>query len=263
MKPPKGVVIAGVAVVIVGAIAAFILPRMLRDRVLNLQEQVAGVAHVKPEFVHVNLPPASGRYPGSVFVVADSWLPVSQVASTSEDLTFGPPYTVKWTAKIEVSGGGQFGLGAAGEVMKGDAVGKVDMEIAEARTVEMLTPALKKHLLATTTDTAKHKSMIVVTRSYEGVPRLKIHRRSGASGNAWSKTKEEAQAAEAQPGVAKVTFGAKDDDLITMEMSDRVVVAFELARAHFVATSLGPMPDDVKLVPLSTAEVGALKKKSQ
>lgn len=262
----KSVIIGAAAVVVLGGLAAFIIPRLVRDKkldeVLDLQHQIAVITKVKPEFIHVNLPPASGRYPGSVFVVAESWLPMSQVAATSADLTIGPPYTVKWQTRIEASGGGELGLGPAGEAMKGDAVGEVDMEIGEARTIEMLTPALKKHLLAVSADAAKYDSMIVVTRSYEGVPRLRIHRRSGASAEAWKETKEQAQSAEAQPGIAKVSLGGKDDDLITLEMSERVVVAFELAKAHFVANSLAPTPDDVKLVPLTPEEVAVGKKKA-
>lgn len=246
------------ATVLVGVAAAIItVPRLLQR---SFKAQIAEFLQAPEDAIHVNLPPAAGRYPGCIVAIGDGTLRLVQAGlPTDPDLLRGEEMKVAWQGGDVSSAAGSAAFARVGELIKSSAVSKVDLTIKGARLYEMPDPKLSERAMTNVTSRLKGEALYIVVRAVEGIPVLKLSRGSKTSAEAWAKVREDAKANRD----VRVSGDTRSDDELSIELEAPVVIAYEVALARYFSNSLGPTPDSVKIERLSGADLASFEAASK
>lgn len=204
-------------------------------------EQALATAFSRPvDLIELNLPPASGRYPGAVLLrksPRDLLLYRSASRPSPTDHT-----TVELKAKLTGKSKASVLSSALGSAeSKGQF--EVVLHLKDLRTFELdnLGEAVQKSLLEDEklTKNAKAWSPSIVVRAYEAILVIEL-RRSGESraGTAdWEKAKKQAIQAQAE---------LQRDGSLKFESKSPVVLAYETMDIEFFSGTASPSPNQVK-----------------
>jgi hypothetical protein len=216
----------------------------------DLATELALQMKAKPSDFILNVPPRPGCLPGSIFT-DDLRLPLERTKSDDPALTKGPPFGLE--ADLGSSTGADAGATFApifGFFASHKSTGNTKIRIEDAHLIEILGGDLHRRLLAS--DAARRAAdrgvdPFVVFRAYDGMVSFTLARKQDTSANAWAKVKADAIDVHAGGSLAS-------DDAVVFRLPERIVFAFEVVKATYVANHLGPRPDEVDLEKIQADE---------
>ena len=233
------------------AVLTIIVPKLIEPRD-PLRSALAQSFRVHSDMLFINMPPATGRYPGAVFVQADRLLPIEFVNPSDERLRRGPPVSVSVTMNTRALSEGTLGLGYFKQLIDSGMTKVMSVTVTDVVLIEMRAGDIKSILMSS--DDAQKAAMrnstvFVISKAYEGHMRVTL------------KTTSETQAetivrelASAMPR-AKVDFQIGLTNRISVTFSTPTVVAYELMKADYLSNSLSIEPSDVVFTPVKEAAV--------
>lgn len=233
-----------VLLAIIGMLAYWWFSRDPDDIRLALADAL-GVSEGEQAYFFLNLPPRTGRYPGSIFP-GDTALPAFEiVASDDEQLLRSSPLEFSANQRLADDLGGGFSGAGASVLAAQSRAGKVKVEIEGLRIVEMSGDNLKARLLASqaaVAAAARGTEVYAITYAYEGTVRLTL------SAEELVETDSELSA-DALGKLNLELLREGSSDLVFVSTSP-IVFAFQAVAADYVVQSLDPLPEDVELTRL-------------
>jgi hypothetical protein len=224
----------------------------------SLEARIAGQLHIPKEYLVLNVPPESGRLPGSIFVAARHFVPLDEIDSSDPRIRPGGSFDTEWDLKDWSGAEGRVAvLQVASELAKSDATRRVRIVLRRARMLEMTLPDLKSRLRSSHA-AIMHGSdhLVVVIRSIEAVPEVRVTRNRNASWQAWTAIKERASNV---PQAQVETSGQQgNEDGVTFRTAEPVVFAFETGKADYVLNHLGASEPEIRLTPLTAKQFKSL-----
>jgi hypothetical protein len=217
----------------------------------TLKDTLAEQFNVSPEALYVNLPPATGRYPGAVFIRGDRLFPVEFANGTDERLQRGvaSQLNLKLDASAVTAGG--LDLGYFEQLSEGGRTESMTVELLDVVPVEMRIGDIKALLLASEDAKAaaqRNQQVYVVSKAYEGRMDVILEASDNESASAIARG-----IAIAMPGAkASVEGSVNKNRQVRVSFSEPTVFAFEVVEASFFSTSLSVELSDVQVSPVRT-----------
>jgi len=249
----RNLVIGFVILSTIVAAAVFLFPKRLTG---DLKHKLAQKLGVKPEFLMVNIPPASGRTPGSTFAKKATVIPVLEVPRSDPDMHAGAEFNIDWSDASLGKAKGNVTAGILGSIFSDAESSNFEIKASHCRVLEMPFGELKKRLLssqAILNSSAEGISLFVIVRAFEGQLSIRIKRAQDASGEAWARTQQNAVTLSDPKygGDAALNVNSEGKDQFVVEWKEPVVFAYELQKAELFASHLGTRPDDIRFTPLT------------
>lgn len=252
-KQKRNLILAAITVAIVAS-AAIVVPRLLKK---DFRAEMAEVLNEDPERFVLNVPPASGLAPGSIFIKDNLRLiPLKRTARNDDAIVQGSTFELGWAQLADAAGRGRVGTGALGALFGDTESANIEVRATNCRILDMDLEKIKNRLKTTDLmDLAadKSKQITVVIRAYEGILETKISRKSNTNAEAWKKVKEKAEStrsATSGAGDAAVELKANTNDEIVLAWKDPVIFACSVQSVTYFASHLGQNADKVDLQPL-------------
>ena len=192
------------------------------------------------DLIELNIPPADGRYPGTVILTPrpGQMLPVRRI--------YRPDQIPKATSGLKLSQ-----IGEAEAIISSGLVGRLestgdiilDIVLNDLKLYEAdLNQNFKNALLEDKDVYSAHKRGLkprVIVRAYEAVMSLKVGHTSAISAEMWNKIKQ---------NVLKTGDTFADDETMVVNIRDPVVVAYETMNVDYFSTTLSvSVPDQLEL----------------
>jgi len=257
-KKKRTLALAVTAVAVIAA-AAILVPKLLKK---DFRAELAKVLSEDPKGFVLNVPPASGLIPGSVFVKDNLRLiPLKRTPRNDESITQGNPFELDWAQLAGSSGKGNVGTGALGALFGDTEAANIQVRAKDCRILDMDLEKIKRRLMSTDLmdlSADKTKQVTVVTRAYEGILETKITRKSKTNAEAWKEVQENAKntsAASSGAGDAAVEIKANADDEIVIAWKDPVIFACSVQSVSYFASHLGTEPDKVELKKIEGQDI--------
>ncbi len=230
-----------------------------------LKSALADSFRVPVDVLHINLPPANGRYPGAVFLKTDRLLPIEFASSDDDRFKRGQKVSLNVTLNAKAISTGSLDLGFFKQLSDSGKTKTVSLEISDVVPVEIRAGDLKSILLSSQ-DSKKaalnEENVYIISKAYEGqmVVTLKTSENTKTSAVIEDISKSMPSAE------AKLSADKNKEDEIRVSFSEPTVFAYEMMEASFFSTSLSIEPDDVTLSLIPEAELvsaPSAKKKQQ
>jgi hypothetical protein len=202
--------------------------------------------------LYVNLPPAPQRYPGSVFTRThdEAWIPVSWAENGDPDLVIGQDVGLSCTIGNSVAASGGTSFWNFRDLVTSSAVENWVLDLTHIRIYEMAEGKLLDRLSKSEkVSRSSAKQLHVITRCWEAEGSVRIFRNRNATGEAWMALKKKTQE---NAGNQKFKFDSGSDKSITIQLPDKIVIAFCLDDLRFDADDKGE--SKIRLVPITPEE---------
>lgn len=211
-----------------------------------LRKPLAQIMQIEEELVHLNMPPAVGRYPGTIIIrpKKGSALVVRQAEKPQ-----GEGIVSQIVLTSNLSGTSQFesNLDPFSAKARSNGDFTVEVELKQLKVLEYAggVPALRESLL-TDKEVLRQRELKnepeVVVRAVEAVPTFVVKMASGISAEVWKEKVDD----------FSLRMGATFDDRgrLVITTSEPVVVAYETQFVSYVTESMAPgAPKKVQLSP--------------
>lgn len=250
-KKQKHTLALAVTLLVVVAAMAILVPKLLKK---DFRAELAKVLSEDPKSFVLNVPPASGLVPGSVFLKDNLRLiPLKRTPRTDESITQGNSFDLDWAQLAGSSGKGNVGTGSLGALFGDTEAANLQVRAKDCRILDMDLDKIKQRLKNTdlmdlTAD--QTKQIAVVTHAYEGILETKITRKSKTNAEAWKKVQENAtKTGEASSGAgnAAIEIKSNTDDEINFAWKEPVIFACSVQSVSYIASHLGSEPDKIEL----------------
>jgi hypothetical protein len=249
-KKQKNITIAAVVLVLIAA-ASLLLPKLWQP---DLRTELAKVLREDPKQLVLNVPPADGLVPGSVFVKdSQRLIPLKRTERSEAAIKEGTTFELGWSQLADASGKGSMGSGSLGAMFGDTENAKIEVRATQCKVLDMDVAEIRKRVKTQEVmDLAsdESKQIAVVVRAYEGILETKLSRTSKASAEAWKALQDKAKSAESATTTAGKTAvevkGSTNDELV-VAWKVPVVFACVVQKVSFFATHLGSEADGVKL----------------
>ncbi|MDI1312894.1 hypothetical protein [Prosthecobacter sp.] len=252
-KQKKKAILAAVAVAVIAAIA-LLLPKLWQS---DFRTELAKVLNEDAKQLVLNVPPADGLLPGSIFVKDHQRLiPFKRTLRNETAITQGADFVLGWNQMADASGKAGMGKGGLGALFGDTESAKIEVRATQCRVLDMDSSEITKRVKTQEVmDLAadETKEVAVIVRAYEGILETKIRRTSQATAEAWRKVQEQAKSAESVSttgGKASVAIQGNTDDEVVVVWKEPVVFACVVQKVTFFAKHLGTDPDEVMLEKL-------------
>jgi hypothetical protein len=256
-KSTKKQLVWFVAGAFIVGIVVFLYPRLRRP---DARVELAKVLGVNPEFLHLNIPPSTGRLPGSTFVISGSLLPIDFTSRDDKDLISGDPFALDWHITTLFSGEGASGAGPLGVLFENSEAVRIEIRAHDCRVIEMKLPVIKDRLLHSKEvleQSARGNNPFVVVRAFEGTLETRLTKSGKESARAWDDVKESARRSSkaSQTNTTRISLAGTSEDEVIVSWPTPVVFAYEVQKASLITTHLGTKPDDVNFAPVSVSDL--------
>jgi hypothetical protein len=250
----KRSLIYGVTLLTAIATAAILVPKLLKK---DLRAELAKVLNEDPKQFVLNVPPAGGLAPGSVFIKDHLRLiPLKRTPRNDDGITQGAVFELGWAQLADATGKGSVGTGSLGALFGDTESANIEVRAKNCRILDMDLDKIRERLKSTDLmDLAadKTKQITVVVRAYEGVLETKISRKSKTNAEAWKEVQEKAESTSSVTsgaGNAAVEVKSNTDDEILLTWKEPVIFACSVQSVTYFASHLGPKAEGVDLQPL-------------
>jgi hypothetical protein len=230
-------VTGALVLVLVGVPLAIFVPGWMKSREaprVTLREALAARLACSPESLHMNVPPASGRYPGALLVRAPDGLLLPVTFEHRPDGVGAPSFELEGYAVTSASaalsgtvGGGQKFDSDVDELLD------VSLQLREGRVIEAPLPSLRERV-ASDGDVARLRARgrdpEVIVRAYEATCDLVLRQRSEMNAKQWLELRKAALKSSAE---------LREDGSLVFRSKSPSVVAYETLSVGIVADSLG------------------------
>lgn len=241
---------------VVGAPLAILAPGWVKNsnpQRVTLREALAARLACSPEALHMNVPPASGRYPGALLVRAPGGLLVPVTFENRPDDFAGPTFELEGTAVTSASAAlsGTFGGGFRMD-SSADEWLDVSLQLREGRVMEASLPDLRKRVQSdgdVVRLRERGRAPEIVVRAYEATVDMILKNRSEMHSKQWLELKNAALKSSAE---------LKEDGSLILRSKSPSVVAYETLAISIVSDSMAAGQQRVVL-SATLADNGASK----
>ncbi|MCP4701094.1 MAG: hypothetical protein GY862_30210 [Gammaproteobacteria bacterium] len=232
------------AIVVIGITAMIAVALWQRQPEHASLREALGHAFNRPvQFIELNLPPADGRYPGTVILMPRPGQALPLRRAYRPDRV--PNYATSLRAKIAGKAGTALASRFIGSAASAGnlTIDTIDIALDDLRLFEVdLNEQFKRDLIEDKNVYRAEKRGLnprVIVRTYEAVLSLNVRRAGSLSADAWEKVQNE---------LVKAGGRIADAGAVTFKSDHSMAIAYETVTVNYIATSLsGGKPNEVKL----------------
>jgi hypothetical protein len=221
--------VVGIVVVVV----VLLLPTAITSH--TLEETIAKQLGVKDSrYLHLNLPPADGRYPGSVFRMEPQVVPVHRTADHDPAIRrTDSAGSIVWTGDLDAKGSGTIGANGIKAMLQNARELEVSVTVQSCKVLDMDLAELQKRLHLSDSEDEKAKHAVII-RAWEGQLTLDVTFKGDMV--AWANRRKDIEKKGNDMGVS-ITAGAKN----TLQLSwpGTVIFAFEVSAPGSIGATSG------------------------
>lgn len=241
----KKIVISSIAVLVLGVIAVFVVPRIFEE---DLESVLAEALNVDKENLIINLPPSPGRVPGEVLLPHKGGY-VSYLRNSNFEALAGEEFKLRTKLTSSVASSSIGAGGVLEHVFENLSHFDVDLVVEEGRILELSIPEIKNLLKDNKMIRAavdSRKELIVLHRAIEGIVSYEIRATDEKGAEILADTRVDAKILSTRNDEITIEGETASSQHFSLLLSTPVIFAFEALSVNYVINDLSG--DDLDVV---------------